>query len=176
MLALNFRSYPRYPSTTRLEDGSLIILGGDRLVSFSTTEEREKVFIVCLSSLRVDLIMHGIKIIQLLSTSIGFLPNPPAPLNLLQADSGPQSQAGKRFTRNSFTRRSSEGFAFPSSDSSLTFVSSTNLFPVTFALPSGEIFVAANEMAMLYNWKTNTETRLPGSPNGVKASAKILNF
>jgi hypothetical protein len=44
----------------------------------------------------------------------------------------------------------------------------TNLFPLMFTLPDGTIFVGANEMAMIYNWQTNTETRLPGIPNGVK--------
>jgi hypothetical protein len=37
-----------------------------------------------------------------------------------------------------------------------------------FTLPDGTIFVGANEMAMIYNWQTNTERRLPGVPNGVK--------
>lgn len=44
----------------------------------------------------------------------------------------------------------------------------TNLFPITFALPNGLIFVAANRIAMLYNWSTNTETRLSSFPNGVR--------
>lgn len=37
-----------------------------------------------------------------------------------------------------------------------------------FELPDGTLFVAANELAMIFNWKTNTETRLPGIPNGVR--------
>jgi hypothetical protein len=44
----------------------------------------------------------------------------------------------------------------------------TNLFPLLFTLPDGTIFVGANEMAMIFNWETNTEYRLPGVPNGVK--------
>lgn len=47
----------------------------------------------------------------------------------------------------------------------------TNLFPTTFALPNGLIFVAANRLAMLYNWATDTETRLPSFPNGVRVSS-----
>ncbi|KAL8291911.1 hypothetical protein RQP46_002169 [Phenoliferia psychrophenolica] len=46
----------------------------------------------------------------------------------------------------------------------------TNLFPVTYLLPSGDIFVAANTMAMVYSWKKNTERRLPTIPNGVQIS------
>ncbi|GAA5853453.1 hypothetical protein JCM3766R1_000771 [Sporobolomyces carnicolor] len=43
----------------------------------------------------------------------------------------------------------------------------SNLFPVLFTLPNGQLFVAANKMAMLYDWKTNTEYRLPSFPSGV---------
>jgi hypothetical protein len=46
----------------------------------------------------------------------------------------------------------------------------SNLFPHTAALPNGLIFVAANRLAMLYNWKTNTERRLPSFPNGVRVN------
>ena len=35
-------------------------------------------------------------------------------------------------------------------------------------LPDGNIFVAANRQAMVLNWRTNTEMRLPGLPNGVR--------
>jgi hypothetical protein len=31
-------------------------------------------------------------------------------------------------------------------------------------LPGGKIFIAANERAMLYDWKNNVETRLPNLP------------
>ncbi|KAJ7792251.1 glyoxal oxidase N-terminus-domain-containing protein [Mycena olivaceomarginata] len=34
------------------------------------------------------------------------------------------------------------------------------------SLPSGKLFVAANDQAMLLDWQTNTETRLPNFPNG----------
>jgi hypothetical protein len=43
-----------------------------------------------------------------------------------------------------------------------------NHFPVMVYLPDGTIFVAANQKAMILNWKTNTETRLPNIPNGVR--------
>lgn len=46
----------------------------------------------------------------------------------------------------------------------------TNLFPVTYLLPSGDIFVAANTMSMIYNVNTNTEHRLPTIPNGVRVT------
>ncbi|KAJ7353107.1 glyoxal oxidase N-terminus-domain-containing protein [Mycena albidolilacea] len=45
-----------------------------------------------------------------------------------------------------------------------------NLFPFIMQLPDGNLFVAANERAMILNWKTNTETPLPGIPNGVRFS------
>ncbi|KAH7099405.1 glyoxal oxidase N-terminus-domain-containing protein [Auriculariales sp. MPI-PUGE-AT-0066] len=45
-----------------------------------------------------------------------------------------------------------------------------NLFPITYLLPSGQVFIAANTMAMIYNWQTNTETRLPNIPNGVRVT------
>ncbi|EMD38470.1 hypothetical protein CERSUDRAFT_48364 [Gelatoporia subvermispora B] len=47
---------------------------------------------------------------------------------------------------------------------------SSNLFPITFLLPDGTVFMAANQDAMIYNWETNTEQRLPGIPNGVRVT------
>ncbi|KAG5219920.1 copper radical oxidase [Salix suchowensis] len=38
-------------------------------------------------------------------------------------------------------------------------------------LPDGRIFVSANQQAMILDWKRNTETRLPGIPNGVRISS-----
>ncbi|EAU88851.2 copper radical oxidase [Coprinopsis cinerea okayama7 len=46
----------------------------------------------------------------------------------------------------------------------------SNLFPIAFSLPNGRIFVAANQDAMIYDWKTNTESRLPRIPNGVRVT------
>ncbi|GAA6060306.1 hypothetical protein JCM10212_002947 [Sporobolomyces blumeae] len=43
----------------------------------------------------------------------------------------------------------------------------SNLFPVVFTLPNGLLFVAANQLAMLYDWKNNIEYRLANFPNGV---------
>ncbi|KAJ7057175.1 glyoxal oxidase N-terminus-domain-containing protein [Mycena amicta] len=41
-----------------------------------------------------------------------------------------------------------------------------NTFPHVYSLPDGRLFVAANNQAMLLDWTTNTETRLPNFPNG----------
>ncbi|KAF9028782.1 copper radical oxidase [Hymenopellis radicata] len=46
-----------------------------------------------------------------------------------------------------------------------------NHFPIMMYLPDGTIFVAANEKAMILDWKTNTETRLPDIPNGVRITS-----
>jgi hypothetical protein len=46
-----------------------------------------------------------------------------------------------------------------------------NQFPNLHLLPDGNIFVSANQQAMILNWKTNTETRLPNIPNGVRISS-----
>lgn len=46
----------------------------------------------------------------------------------------------------------------------------SNLFPIAFSLPDGSVFVAANRDAMIYNWQTNTERRLPSLPNGVRVT------
>lgn len=46
----------------------------------------------------------------------------------------------------------------------------SNLFPLTAALPNGLVFVAANRLSMIYNWKTNKERRLPSFPNGVRVN------
>ncbi|KAF7325737.1 hypothetical protein MKEN_00424100 [Mycena kentingensis (nom. inval.)] len=42
-----------------------------------------------------------------------------------------------------------------------------NFFPRAFLLPSGRVFVVANNASMLYDIESNTETRLPPIPNGV---------
>lgn len=46
----------------------------------------------------------------------------------------------------------------------------SNLFPIAFLLPDGKIFIAANQDAMIYDWETNTERRLPSIPNGVRVT------
>ncbi|KAI8989724.1 copper radical oxidase [Trametes punicea] len=46
----------------------------------------------------------------------------------------------------------------------------SNLFPIAFSLPDGSVFMAANGDAMIYNWQTNTERRLPRIPNGVRVT------
>ncbi|KAA1469197.1 copper radical oxidase [Dentipellis sp. KUC8613] len=46
----------------------------------------------------------------------------------------------------------------------------SNLFPIAFALPDGKVFVAANRDAMIYDWQSNTERRLPQIPNGVRVT------
>ncbi|KAF8205560.1 glyoxal oxidase precursor [Mycena galopus ATCC 62051] len=45
-----------------------------------------------------------------------------------------------------------------------------NLFPRSFVLPSGKVFVIANNITMIYDIETNTETRLPDIPNGVRVA------
>jgi hypothetical protein len=46
----------------------------------------------------------------------------------------------------------------------------SNLFPIAFTLPDGTVFIAANNDAMIYDWRTNTETLLPKIPNGVRVT------
>ena len=46
----------------------------------------------------------------------------------------------------------------------------SNLFPIAILLPDTTIFVAANRDAMIYDWKTNTERRLPQIPNDVRVT------
>ena len=45
-----------------------------------------------------------------------------------------------------------------------------NLFPIAFVLSDGKIFIGANRDAMIYDWITNTERRLPRIPNGVRVT------
>ncbi|KAL0946774.1 hypothetical protein HGRIS_012948 [Hohenbuehelia grisea] len=46
----------------------------------------------------------------------------------------------------------------------------SNLFPMAFSLPDGNVFMAANRDAMIYNWRTNSERRLPRIPNGLRVT------
>jgi len=46
----------------------------------------------------------------------------------------------------------------------------SNLFPIAILLPDATVFVAANRDAMIYDWKANTERRLPQIPNGVRVT------
>ncbi|KAJ7136302.1 glyoxal oxidase precursor [Mycena crocata] len=45
-----------------------------------------------------------------------------------------------------------------------------NMFPRSFVLPSGHVFIIANNITMVYDIETDTETRLPDLPNGVRAA------
>ncbi|KAG2158481.1 putative copper radical oxidase [Suillus bovinus] len=40
-----------------------------------------------------------------------------------------------------------------------------NLFPIVFSLPDDRIFMAANQDAIIYDWRTNQEQQLPRIPN-----------
>jgi hypothetical protein len=51
-----------------------------------------------------------------------------------------------------------------------------NHFPILIQLPDGGIFVAANQDAMILNWKNNTETRLPRIPNGVRITSVLFSI
>ena len=46
----------------------------------------------------------------------------------------------------------------------------SNLFPIAFSLPNGNVFMAANRDAIIYDWKTNTEMELPQIPHGVRVT------
>ncbi|KAF8511439.1 glyoxal oxidase N-terminus-domain-containing protein [Gautieria morchelliformis] len=46
-----------------------------------------------------------------------------------------------------------------------------NQFPLIIGLPDGTLFIVANTLSMIFNWRTNTETRLPGIPNGVRVTS-----
>jgi hypothetical protein len=39
-----------------------------------------------------------------------------------------------------------------------------------YVLPDTTLFVAANRGAMIFNWRTNTEQRLPNFPNNVRVT------
>ncbi|KXN92583.1 hypothetical protein AN958_04793 [Leucoagaricus sp. SymC.cos] len=45
-----------------------------------------------------------------------------------------------------------------------------NLFPRALALPDGKVFMAANNQTMIYDIETDTETRLPDIPNGIRVT------
>ncbi|KAF8210896.1 glyoxal oxidase N-terminus-domain-containing protein [Mycena galopus ATCC 62051] len=112
-------SSPRwYPSSVRIEDGSMIVFGGSVAGGF----------------------INGAGINN---PSYEFFP----PKNI-----------------NGFN-----GLKIPSQF--LTDTLNGNHFPNLVTLPDGTLFVSANQDAMILNWKTNTETRLPGIPNGVRISS-----
>ncbi|THU84079.1 hypothetical protein K435DRAFT_971328 [Dendrothele bispora CBS 962.96] len=49
-----------------------------------------------------------------------------------------------------------------------------NHFPILIQLPDGNLFVAANQMSMIFDWKTNQEImRLPNFPNGVRVTSPL---
>ncbi|KAJ7636284.1 glyoxal oxidase precursor [Roridomyces roridus] len=67
------------------------------------------------------------------------------------------------------TRPGEEGTVRPSKF--LLDAEPVNLFPRSFLLPSGHVFVIANNISMVYNIETDTELmRLPALPNGVRIS------
>ncbi|CAH7687941.1 glyoxal oxidase N-terminus-domain-containing protein [Phakopsora pachyrhizi] len=53
----------------------------------------------------------------------------------------------------------------------LTRTLNSNLYPILITLPTDDlVFMAANNDAMIYNWKTNEETKLPPFPNNVRVT------
>lgn len=47
----------------------------------------------------------------------------------------------------------------------------SNLYPIVITLPTADmVFMAANNDAILYNWREGVETRLPAIPNGVRVT------
>jgi hypothetical protein len=46
-----------------------------------------------------------------------------------------------------------------------------NLFPIAIPLPDGTVFISSNNQSIIYNTETNTETRLPDIPNGVRIAS-----
>ncbi|KAJ7576482.1 glyoxal oxidase N-terminus-domain-containing protein [Mycena floridula] len=111
-------SYRWYPSSVRLEDGSILIVGG--------------------------------------STDFGFINN--ATINNPTYEFYPPKNI------NGFN-----GLQIPSPFLLRTL--NGNHFPILVQLPDGTIFVAANQDAMIFDWRTNTETPLPGIPNGVRVTS-----
>ncbi|KAJ6621537.1 glyoxal oxidase N-terminus-domain-containing protein [Mycena sp. CBHHK59/15] len=107
-----------YPSSVRIEDGSIIIFGGSMNGGFINSASMN-------------------------NPSYEFFP----PKNI-----------------NGFN-----GLKIPSQF--LTDTLNGNHFPNLVTLPDGTLFVSANQAAMILNWKTNTETRLPAIPNGVRISS-----
>ncbi|KAJ8514651.1 hypothetical protein ONZ45_g7827 [Pleurotus djamor] len=106
-----------YPTTTRLEDGSILIFGG------------------CMA----DVYMNNA------STN-----NP---------------------TYEFFPPKNINGFnGLPIYSQFMVDSLNANLFPAMWSLPNGRIFAVSNQLTMLFDWKTNTESRLPSIPNGVRVS------
>ena len=48
------------------------------------------------------------------------------------------------------------------------------LFPVTYYLPDDTIFMAANKLAMKYDWRNNKETRLPSLTARINCASPSL--
>ncbi|KAE9399120.1 hypothetical protein BT96DRAFT_920339 [Gymnopus androsaceus JB14] len=111
-----------YPSSARISDGSMIIIGGSMIGGFAN------------------------------SASIN---NPT--LRVLPS---------KEYQRN----LGFNGLQIP-----MQFLQDTlnaNHFPIVKQLPDDTLFIAANQQAMIFDWKTNTEVlRLPDIPNGVRVTS-----
>ncbi|CDZ96713.1 Immunoglobulin-like fold [Phaffia rhodozyma] len=101
-----------YPTVTRLDDGSAIIIGG--------------------------------------SNSGGFINQPS--WNVPSYEFYPSKGSG------------------PVNSDFLTSTLNANLFAISFLLPDGKLFMAANQDAIIYDWKNNIETALPQIPNGVRVT------
>ncbi|SCV70920.1 BQ2448_3682 [Microbotryum intermedium] len=108
-----------YPSTSRLQDGSIIIIGGTRSGGFNNKPSAD-------------------------NPTIEYFPPKGNGLSIPFKFLSGACDRGGRDALNS------------------------NLFPVTFLLPrTGYLFIAANKLVTIYDWKNNREYRLPSMPNGV---------
>ncbi|ORY90614.1 copper radical oxidase [Leucosporidium creatinivorum] len=118
-----------YPSTVRLEDGSLLIMGGMVAGGFNNAESTD-------------------------NPTFEFFP--------------PKNNGLQFYSKFLHARRIARRTAsLTDTDDTHPQALNSNLFPIAYLLPDGNVFVAANRIAMIYNWKTNTERRVPGIPNGV---------
>ncbi|KAE9407813.1 hypothetical protein BT96DRAFT_1037614 [Gymnopus androsaceus JB14] len=134
-----------YPSSARISDGSMIIIGFPNLVVTHLT---------CRHQFYQQRSVNN--------PSYEFFPpkniNGKPPLPFILASSDKLSHLGFN------------GLQIP-----LQFLNDTlnaNLFPIVKQLPDDTLFIAANQQAMIFDWKTNTEVlRLPDIPNGVRVTS-----
>lgn len=52
----------------------------------------------------------------------------------------------------------------------LQYTLNSNLFPIVISLPDERVFMVANRDTIIYDWKTNSEQKLPQIPHGVRVT------
>ncbi|KAF7317537.1 Copper radical oxidase [Mycena kentingensis (nom. inval.)] len=140
-----------YPSSVRIEDGSIIIFGGSVSGGFANAKGKPSQ--------------------SPLPPNLNLLRCKQPDIRILPAEEHQRSVFRLHLRRADRLTRPAGNNGVPIHSPFLEDTLNANHFPNMVYLPDGTIFISANQGAMILDWQKNTERRLPDIPNGVRISS-----